>query len=105
MRNFNRSHTSYVINKDNPGHNILRLFNVLPIFFSPQVKRSVIISNKHDIHELPRELKNDLRLRIFGNQEISGKSLNFIELLPSPQSSLQNENFVNTSTKLPENGK
>ena len=37
------------------------------IFFSPQVKRSVIISNKHGIYELPHELPNDLRLRILGN--------------------------------------
>ena len=33
------------------------------IFFSPQMKRSVIISNKHGIYELP----NDLRLRILGH--------------------------------------
>ena len=33
------------------------------IFFSPQVKRSMIINNKHDIYELPHELPNDLRLR------------------------------------------
>ena len=32
-------------------------------FLSPQVKRSVIISNKHAIYELP----NDLRLRFIGN--------------------------------------
>ena len=37
------------------------------ILFSPHVKRSVIISNKHDIYELPNELPNDLRLRILGN--------------------------------------
>ena len=36
------------------------------IFLSPQVKRIVIIRNKHDIHELPHELLNDLRLRILG---------------------------------------
>ena len=30
------------------------------IFFSPQVKQSVIISNKHDICELPQKLPNDL---------------------------------------------
>ena len=29
--------------------------------FSPQVKRIVIISNKHGIYELPHELPNDLR--------------------------------------------
>ena len=33
------------------------------IFVSPQVKRIVIISNKHGIYELP----NDLRLRALGN--------------------------------------
>ena len=31
------------------------------IFLSPQVKRIVIISNKHGIHELPHEFQNDLR--------------------------------------------
>ena len=35
------------------------------IFFSPQVKRSLIFSNKHNIYELPRELPNDfLRLNL-----------------------------------------
>ena len=37
------------------------------IFFSPQVKRWVIITYKHGIYELPHELPNDLRLRILGN--------------------------------------
>ena len=32
------------------------------IFLSPQVKRSVIISNKHGIYQLGHELPNDLRL-------------------------------------------
>ena len=49
------------------------------IFFSRQVKRWVIITNKHGIFELPHELPNDLRLRILGNQEISGNCLNFLE--------------------------
>ena len=31
-------------------------------FLSPQVKRIVIISNKHGIYELPNELPNDLRM-------------------------------------------
>ena len=34
------------------------------IFLSPQVKRIVIISNKHGIYELPHELPNDLRFSI-----------------------------------------
>ena len=37
------------------------------VFVSPQVKRIVIISNKHGIYELPHELPNDLRLRTLGN--------------------------------------
>ena len=37
------------------------------IFFSLQVLQSVIISNKHDIYELPDELPKDLRLRILEN--------------------------------------
>ena len=44
------------------------------ILISPQVKRSVMISNKHCIYELPDELSNDLKLRILGKQEILGKS-------------------------------
>ena len=56
------------------------------IFISLQVKRSVMISYKHCIYELPDELSNDLKLRILGNQEKLGKSQNFIELLPSAQS-------------------
>ena len=50
------------------------------IFFSAQVKQINIISNKHDIYELPHEFPIDLRLRILGNWEKSGKPLNFIEL-------------------------
>ena len=37
------------------------------------------------------------------NWEISGKSINFIELLPSGQSCSQNENFDSTSKNLLEN--
>ena len=38
------------------GHSILRPLIFHQIFLSPQVKRNVIISNKRDIYELPREL-------------------------------------------------
>ena len=34
------------------------------IFFSQQVKQSVIISNKHGIYELLHELLNNLRLEL-----------------------------------------
>ena len=36
-------------------------------FFSPKVKQTVIISNKHSTYELPNDFSNDLRLRILGN--------------------------------------
>ena len=48
------------------------------MFFSPQVKGSAIISNKHGIYELPDELTNDSRNRILGNEEKSGKFKKFI---------------------------
>ena len=50
------------------------------IFLSTQVKRSAIISNKKGVYELPQKLPNDLRLRILGNKEKSGKSQNLVEL-------------------------
>ena len=46
--------------------NILRLFNVLPRFLSPQVKQCAIITYNHSIYELPYQLPNYLRLRILG---------------------------------------
>ena len=36
------------------------------IFFSPQVKRSIFISNKHGMYDLLHVLSNDLRLKIQG---------------------------------------
>ena len=52
---------------ENSFHNILRLFNVVPSFCSPQPKRCAIITYEHDIYKLPHELRNDLRLRMLGN--------------------------------------
>ena len=69
------------------------------VFFLPQVKQSIVISNKHGIYELPHVLPNNLRLRILGNQEIPRKPQ------PSAWSSFQTENFVNTSKKLLRNRK
>ena len=54
------------------------LFMFDKTFLSPQVKRIVIIRNKHRIYKLPSELLNDLRFRMLENYEISGKSQNFI---------------------------
>ena len=50
------------------------------VFLSEKVKQSAIISNKHGIYELPNELMNDLRLRILGNKEKSGKFQHLLEL-------------------------
>ena len=47
-------------------YNILRLFDVLPNFPSPQVKRCAIITYKNGISELPHDLPNDSRLKILG---------------------------------------
>ena len=44
----------------NHGHNILKLFVVLPNFLSPQVKRGAVISNKHGIYGLRRGLPGGL---------------------------------------------
>ena len=54
-------------------------------FLSPQVKRSVIISIKHGIYELPHELPNDLKK---------------LEKVRKAQSSPKNKNFADTSKKL-----
>ena len=61
------------------------------------MKGITIISNRHTIYELPKELPNDLRLKILGNEEVSAKSQNFIDLWPSAQRCSRNDNFVNTN--------
>ena len=51
---------------DNYVHDILRYFDQQNLF-SPQVKRSVIISKSHGIYDLRHELPNNLRLTILVN--------------------------------------
>ena len=47
---------------------IFREFFILyQIFFSPQVKQSMFIIDKHGIYELPHKLPSNLNLRILGN--------------------------------------
>ena len=55
------------------------------IFFSPQMKRNVIIGNNYGIFELPHQLLNNLRLRMLDKKEISGKFQKIIELERSAQ--------------------
>ena len=69
-------------------------------FFSPQMKRSVVISNKHGIYELPHELLKDLTFR--KNQENFKTSWNYklvnspppkLKLLPIQRKLLKNRNW------------
>ena len=69
-------------------------------FSSPQVKRSLIISNKLGIYELPHELPNDLLTEDLRKLEKFRIIQNFMELCSSAQSSSQKEHFVNTSERL-----
>ena len=55
----------------------LRLFHILPIFFSSQLKRSVVISNNDGMHELSHEFPNDLRLETLEPYEITKYHKNF----------------------------
>ena len=48
----------------NHFRNIFRLFDVLPNFLSPQVKRHAIITCKHGMYELPEVLLNDFMMTI-----------------------------------------
>ena len=45
------------------------------VFLSPQMKRSVVISKKKGIYELPHKLLSDLRL-ILGSKEIRKYQVN-----------------------------
>ena len=60
-------------------HNILRPFDVLPFVFSPEVKRSAIITYKHGTYELFHEFPNDLNLKVLENYKILGRCVNLIE--------------------------
>ena len=61
------------------------------IFLSSQGERSVILSNKLVYKSCLTSWRTTYD---WGSYEISGKSQNFIELLPSDQSSSQSEDFV-----------
>ena len=65
------------------------------LIFSPQVKRSVIITNKHSIYELTHELTNDLRVktqdpRKLGKISKISKLHRIITQCPVPRSQTQN---------------
>ena len=52
------------------------------IFFSPQLKRSVIITNKHGIYELPYELPKNVRLRNYQENLKTSKNYSLVPSLP-----------------------
>ena len=56
-------------------------------FLSSQVKRSVIVSNKHTIYELRHELPNNISFKNLGNWGKLEKFHNFMELGHIAQSS------------------
>ena len=58
---------------DNHGNNLVGLFDVLPNFLFTTSETNAVISNKQGVCEVPHKLPNDLRLRILGNKEKSGK--------------------------------
>ena len=72
------------------------------VFFLRQGKQSVIISNKHGICKLPRDLPNDLRLRIFENLLMPSLKINhalrFDHLLTSGSGPTSLFQHINTST-------
>ena len=67
----------------NNFYNILRLFDVLPTFLSPQLKRSAIITYKHGIYELPHELPTDLRLRKYHENLKTSQNDSLVSSLPA----------------------
>ena len=47
----------------NRAHNVLELVDILPNFFSQQVKRNVTIANKNFKYQSTDELRSDVRLK------------------------------------------
>ena len=69
------------------------------IFFSPKVKWSAIISNKHGIYELLHELSNNLGVSLLGSLKKVRKTWKTYKLIPSLSAKII---FFNTSQKLVE---
>lgn len=69
---------------------ILPIFDIIP----------PILGTQRGIHELPQELSNGLELRILGDQDISRKSLKWLELMASTQLAIQKTKLDSFTTKL-----
>ena len=79
----------------NKFHNILKLFDVHQIYFSPQVKRRGIVTYKHGIYELSHELPTQ-DLRKLGNIRKVSKSHRMLAQCPAPPPPRQNKNPAST---------
>ena len=79
----------------NKFHNILKLFDVHQIYFSPQVKRRGIVTYKHGIYELSHELPTQ-DLRKLGNIRKVSKSHRMLAQCPAPR---QNKNSASTCNR------
>ena len=85
---------------DNHGRLLFTRLDVslnFPLFTS---EKSVIISIKHCVYKLTH---NDKNLRILWNRKYQKHLKTWKSLMSSAQSSSQNQNFVNTRTKLMKN--
>ena len=81
----------------NKFHNILKLFDVHQIYFSPQVKRRGIVTYKHGIYELSHELPTQ-DLRKLGNIRKVPKSHRMLAQRPAPPPR-QNKNPASTCNR------
>ena len=71
---------NFITSTFNHVYNILNVFDGSANFPFTTSERKC----NNCMFELPLKLPNDLRLRILGNQEMSQKSQNFIDLVQSP---------------------
>ena len=60
------------------------------IFLSLQLKRCAVITYKHGIYKLPKELPSNLRLRILGNIRYVSKFQRMIAECPVPPTKMNN---------------
>ena len=84
-------------------HNIFRLFLCLTKFsFHPKRNEAWLLKASVVCTSYLTNFRTTQSLNLLGSHDISGKFQYFLELLPSPQFS-QNENFVSTSKNLQRN--
>ena len=91
---------------DNPGRNILELYNILVKVRFTTIKTKLYIQYSKLEYELPHELPNDLRLKILGNQEyyslfcckyfVRNCSFNFLQLYS--QLYLSDQKFIQSTS-------